>query len=124
MRPSKEKIRTELDPAGIHNLETQCALDWIRLRDLEAEKKDKAKEYNDLINPLKKQLDRNSAATKSGILEETRDCFIEVNHTNDTVDIYADEECTVLLGTRPATDAELNAPLDMEFEPEEEEKED
>jgi hypothetical protein len=115
MRPSKEKIRTELTPEGVHNLEMQCALDWIKLRNLEAEKAEKAKEFSDKITPLKKQLDRNSAATTSGVLEETRECFIQVNHDTEKVEIFADEEGTEKIGERYTTEQELNEPLDMDF---------
>jgi len=116
MHPSKEKVIIQLDSDQVQSLETQCAMDWIKLRNLQQEKKEKAKEFDGKINPLIKLLDKNSSAVKSGVMEEIQECFIEVDHDSEMVIIYSDEKGLNKIGERLATKEELDAPLDMPFE--------
>jgi len=115
MRPSKEKIQTKLSTKETHALEAQCATDWRELRSLEEQKAESAKEYKGKIDPLKKRLDMNSLAVKTGILEETRECFVTFDYDRQVAQIFLTEDAVDPVGERPMTDDELNNPMEMEF---------
>jgi len=113
MRPMVEKVQRELDESEKQELETQVTNDWRALREAEEAKKEEMKSHNDTIAAIKKRLDVNSLAVKTGSLAEDKEVFVEFDHEEGKAYIYLNEGDTEPASERLMTPKEMKEPMEI-----------